>query len=600
MATGTPFKEKLRPFRYLQEWVSRSPIGAFVALAPTVFIADFLGVSKLLEWWPALRPVEPALGILLDLGFVLPVLIILFVLPNARNVRQREASERALSALRDELEVRVHERTTELEESNGRLREEEKARLDAHKALAFQASLLDAVEEAVAATDAEGRIVYWNRFAEGLYGWTAQEVNTRSLADVLAFRQPGGQPLDVLPQGDDGARWTGEIEGTRRDGSSFPAYLVCSRLPGKAQGCVCLSFDMTALKDAQESIRDSEEKYSSLVERSPTGIFIFQNGKLVFVNPQLAELLQYPRDELLQIEPRLLVHPADREKGQTIMGERAAGAPTREECEYRLVTKTGEVRWVAVSTTPIRFERAIATLGNVQDVTDRKHMETNLHKLSGRLLRIQEEERCRIARDLHDSIGQTLTGIKFMIEAALGGPCSAECQPGMGRLRSLVPTIQDAVEQVRRISTELRPSILDDLGLLPTIAWYFREFEKTHPRLTVEQELHVSESDVPGGLRVPIFRILQEATNNVAKHGHAHRLVVRFQAGGGRLRLRVQDDGVGFDPKASAGEAGNGGFGLGSMRERTELSGGAFALRSAPGAGTAIEAEWPLDPPVNL
>jgi signal transduction histidine kinase len=182
----------------------------------------------------------------------------------------------------------------------------------------------------------------------------------------------------------------------------------------------------------------------------------------------------------------------------------------------------------------------------------------------------------------------------------LGGPWPEDRQPGMERLRSLVPTIQDAVEEVRRISTELRPSILDDLGLLPTLAWYFREFEKAHPRLAVEQQLQVTETDVPVALRTAIFRIVQEATNNAAKHSGARRLVIMLGDGGRRLTLRVQDDGIGFNPEALPVAGGNGGSGLSSMRERTELSGGVFSLRAAPGAGTAIEAEWPLDAPVSV
>ncbi len=227
-------------------------------------------------------------------------------------------------------------------------------------------------------------------------------------------------------------------------------------------------------------------------------------------------------------------------------------------------------------------------------------METKLHQLSARLLTIQEDERRRVARDLHDSVGQTLTGIKFMVEAALVGPWPDAGRPGLEGLRSLVPTIQDAVEEVRRISTELRPSILDDLGLLPTIAWYVREFEKLHPGLDVSQQIRVSESDVPDTLRTPIFRILQEATNNVAKHSGAGRLEIALDDRAGGLRLRVQDDGLGFDPGALPVEGGNGGSGLSSMRERTELSGGVFSLRAAPGTGTTIEAEWRLDPPLSV
>ena len=127
-----------------------------------------------------------------------------------------------------------------------RLREE-LASLAARKAVEFQASLLDAVEQAVVATDGEGRVLYWNRFAEQLYGWRSTEVTGRSLRDVITFIQGDGQRLDVRRQCLKGAGWTGEVEAVRRDGSRFPAYLVCSRLRGDAQGYVSLSLDITAL-----------------------------------------------------------------------------------------------------------------------------------------------------------------------------------------------------------------------------------------------------------------------------------------------------------------------------------------------------------------
>lgn len=595
-----PIGGPVRPLARFREWVSRTPTGAFVVVAATVFVVEFFSAWRLEHWLPALRGVAPLVEVVLNLGVVMPVLVFLFVLPTARNIRQLEASERALHALRDELETRVHQRTRELQEANGKLREEAEQRQGAQKAIKFQASLLDAVGEAVAATDGEGRILYWNRFARDLYGWKASEVKGRSLREVLTFIQGDGQRLDVLAHVGKGIGLSGEVEAVRRDDSRFPAYLVCSNLPGEAEGYVCVSFDISEWKDAEQTLRDSEEKYSTLVENAPTGVFILQNSALAFVNPRFAQLLEYSRDELLQVEPWLIVHPEDRDRVREMVRKRVAREPVPDQYECQLLTRKGQVRCVEIGNTLIRFRGAAAILGNVQDLTERKRMETELRQLSARLITIQERERRRVARDLHDSVGQTLTGIKFTVEAALGELWPHERRAGIERLRSLVPTIQDAVEEVRRISTELRPSTLDDLGLLATIAWYLREFEKTHPRLAVERHINATESDVPRALRTPIFRILQEATNNVAKHSGAQRLVIGLDAGAGSLRLRAQDDGAGFDPGAPPAEAGKGGSGLSSMRERTELSGGSFSLSSAPGAGTTITAEWRLDSSVSV
>ena len=479
------------------------------------------------------------------------------------------------------------------------MRQEAEERRLAREALEFQAHLLDAVEEAVAATDPEGRVLYWNRFAEQLYGWKAQEVEARRLEDVISFRHPDGQPLEVLGQCKDGVSWSGKVDAVRRDGSHFPAYVVCSPLDSGTCGYVCISVDISELTEAVQALVESEEKYSSLVENVPTGIFAVLDNKIAFANPKLTRMLQYSSDELVGTDPLLLVHPEDRDKVAEIRAKRAAGASVSEEYECRLLTKTGHVRWAAVRGTLIRYRGRLATLGTVQDVTDRQRMETELRQLSARLLTIQEEERRRVARDLHDSLGPTLSGIKFMVEAALGGPWPEERRSGIRQLRSLVPTIQDAVEEVRRISTDLRPAILDDVGLLPTMAWHLRALQKGHPHLAVEEHLNAAESDVPLGLRTPVFRILQEATNNVAKHSRASRLVVGLDIVEGAVRLRVKDDGVGFNPGAPRREANSGGLGLTSMRERAELSGGTFSLASAPGAGTTVEVVWPVDAAVS-
>jgi PAS domain S-box-containing protein len=596
--TSGRFARKIvQPLGRMRDWIARTPTGAFVVVTAAVFAAEHVSVWQLIELLPALKPIDAYLEFLVDICVVLPVLVLAFVLPTARSIRERDATARDLRAARDELEDRVRERTAELEESNRRLREESEQRRRAQTAVELQASLLDAVEQAVVATDREGRILFWNRFAEDLYGWAASEVKGRNFADFPTFAKVDGRMHDLCDQCAKCASWTGEVEAVRRDGSRFSAYMACSRRPGgNGEGKLFLSFDITEWKRAEEALRDSEEKYSSLVENSPTGLFICQDNRLVFVNPKLAQLLDRPRDELVGVDAWSFVHADDRELVKEVARKRGAGEPVADEHECRLVTRTGQVRWVAMRNTLFRFQGEAAILGNVQDVTDRKGMETKLHQLSARLLTIQEEERRRVARDLHDSVGQTLTGIKFMVEAALGGPWPGERRSGMQRLHSLVPTIQDAVEEVRRISTELRPSILDDLGLLPTIAWHVREFEKAHPGLAVEQQLNLTETDVPGSLRVPIFRILQEATNNVAKHSGARHLVIGLDAVEGCLRLRVEDDGVGVDPEAPLVEAGKGGFGLSSMRERTALSGGSFSVRSAlAGAGTTIEAEWQLD-----
>jgi len=150
------------------------------------------------------------------------------------------------------------------------------------------------------------------------------------------------------------------------------------------------------------------------------------------------------------------------------------------------------------------------------------------------------------------------------------------------------------VEEVRRISMALRPTTLDDLGLLATIAWFTREFQVTYPHMEVERLIEIEEFEVPENLKTNIFRIMQEAMNNAAKYSQASKVTVALRQVLGDLQLVVGDNGVGFNPAEARRNTTAGGFGLASMRERAELFGGSLILTSSPGVGTMIIARWAL------
>jgi len=204
--------------------------------------------------------------------------------------------------------------------------------------------------------------------------------------------------------------------------------------------------------------------------------------------------------------------------------------------------------------------------------------------LSSRLLAAQEEERKRIAIDLHDGIGGLLSAIKYKTEAA----------KKVNDLEEVVFLLQRAIEECRRIQMALRPPLLDDLGLLATFNWLIREFQKRTPGLTVEKQFEVEEQAIPEALRTVIFRITQEALNNIAKYSGADWMLLSLRKTKGTLVLVVRDNGRGFDvEKALTQESTERGLGLASMRERTELSGGTFSIESSPGKGTAVQVTWP-------
>jgi signal transduction histidine kinase len=220
--------------------------------------------------------------------------------------------------------------------------------------------------------------------------------------------------------------------------------------------------------------------------------------------------------------------------------------------------------------------------------------ENRLRVLATQLLTTQESERKLVAGEIHDSIGSSLAVVKFKVEEALQqaarGVVTSES------LKSLMSTVQHAIEESRRIQTNLRPSMLDDLGILTTLDWHCREFQKTFYHICIEKEIDISEADVPHSLKIVIYRICQEALNNISKHSKANFITLSLRKNGSSVELTVQDNGEGFDVgKILSTESSRKGFGLGNMRERAELSGGSLSIESSAGSGTVIRATWPIE-----
>ncbi|MDL1979059.1 MAG: histidine kinase [Deltaproteobacteria bacterium] len=230
------------------------------------------------------------------------------------------------------------------------------------------------------------------------------------------------------------------------------------------------------------------------------------------------------------------------------------------------------------------------------NVTRRIKAEEALRQSRKHFMTAQENEKKRVAQELHDSIGQSLTAIKFALENSLDEKAGRTAEARVESSRAVIPVVQQAIEEVRRIHTDLRPSILDDLGILTTINWFCREFRMIYSYIRIEKEVAVQEKEVPEPLKMVIFRVLQEAMNNIAKHSDADFVRLCFRKTDGAIALTVEDNGRGFDPaKALSLKNSEKRFGITSMKERTELTGGSFAIKSTPGTGTAISASWPQD-----
>lgn len=218
-----------------------------------------------------------------------------------------------------------------------------------------------------------------------------------------------------------------------------------------------------------------------------------------------------------------------------------------------------------------------------------------LRRLAYGLLSNQEVERSRVEAELHDGVVPLVFMAKLMIEDGLLRMKSGSHLQATESLISALGRLRDVSNEVRRISMELRPRMLDDLGLLPTIEWYCRSFSEASAAMRLERHLAADEARIVVPLKLEIFRILQEALNNVAQHASARNVFVELAQEGAELRLLVEDDGVGFDTTAHANGSGRHlNIGLQSIRKRICATKGRLILESTPGAGTKIGAVWAL------
>ena len=351
---------------------------------------------------------------------------------------------------------------------------------------------------------------------------------------------------------------------------------------------------------AEVALRESEQKYSTLVEDALVGVYIIKDGIIEFANDKFAAIYGYEKEELIGMQSLNLVHPEDRGLIKEMRAKRLSGEKVPSEYEIRGLKKNGDTIWVMRSLSLINYKDGPAISGIVSDMTKRRKAEEALREsgkelriLSNQLLSAEEKERKRIARELHDGIGQALSAIKFSVENSLRQLSNEADHRELESLEAVIPLTQKTIEEVRRIVKDLRPSILDDLGILATINWFCRDFQNVYAGIRIKPEIDIQEGDIPSLLKTVIYRILQEALNNVAKHSRADLVQLKLEKSGDRINLKIQDNGLGFDlAKTISLKPSLRGFGLASMRERAELSGAAFEIVSSAGKGTVIRVGW--------
>lgn len=353
-----------------------------------------------------------------------------------------------------------------------------------------------------------------------------------------------------------------------------------------------------------KALRDSEALYRSLVTPLPAGVYRKDlRGRLVFVNERFCELAAKPAQELIG---RTVFDLLPRDAAELAAADDARVAATRGVLDRIETHPTGDApRTVRVIKSPVLdgAGEVVGTQGLLWDVSQGVRTQLQLHQsrdrskhLARQLLEAQENERRQLARELHDEVGQTLTAMKLRLLRLSPQP-AAGTKEESGDLLAMVDHLLD---QVRAVSLDLRPPMLDDLGLLPTLRWLLERKVEANG-LAFQLHSTFPPDTAPRGLQTVCFRIVQEAVTNVLRHARACVVEVRVDQTDHEIELMVRDDGTGFDLDAAQRNAAAGrSMGLLGMQERANLAGGELTIHTAPNEGTTVRVRLPLSPRTHL
>ena len=363
---------------------------------------------------------------------------------------------------------------------------------------------------------------------------------------------------------------------------------------GRVRRVAGIVSDVTERVETDAKLAHAVARFRTLVEKLPVISYVTDPailGKTLYISPQIEAKLGYSPEEWLGDPDFWLsrVHPDDR--GRVLDGLRRFhhdGEPLR--CRYRMVARDGTEQWfhdeaVMVRDGPAGPMRIQGVLLDVSEAEEARAEQQRARAVSAHLVEVQEQERRKIARELHDEVGQSLTSLNFLLQSVR--ECPGE-RPGVAQeARSLVGEL---MQKVRDLSLELRPSMLDDLGLLPTLFWMFERFTK-QTRVHVQFEHQGMDERFHAEIETAAYRIVQEALTNVARHSGVGVVDVRARCDGAVLGLQIEDTGQGFDLGGCRASRASG---LAGMRERVALLGGEMLIDSVPGRGTHINVRLPL------
>jgi PAS domain S-box-containing protein len=511
--------------------------------------------------------------------------------------------------------------------------------------------------DGVALLSSGGIVVYASPAITRIVGY---EINEYTGTNAFEYLHPDDKSpvlrLFIKMMSQVGSNITVQYRYRHKDGSWRWIECTATNLLSEpsVQAVVCNYHDITDTREADQALRESEERFRALIEHSWDGVLLLTSTvEIIYASPSTHRILGHVGDDLITRNAFALMHPEDFPnilRQFQVLLTRPKETLT---AEFRYQHKEGDWRWLECTGTNLLNNPSVRALViNYRDITERKVNEAELRqardeleqrvtertaelseanasltqqiierrrveteltlrnqklaqlyewveagreqlqRLSHRLVEVQEQERRGIARELHDEVGQVLTGLKMTLEVIKRLPPEA----ATAAFDQALNQVNELLALVRKLSLDLRPAMLDDLGLLPTLFWHFDRYS-AQTKIQVNFKHSGVEGRYAPELETAIYRIVQEALTNVARHSKVSEARVLLWTTHETIGVQVEDRGVGF--KSESVLASGHSSGLTGMRERAGLLGGKFTVESSESGGTCVTAEMPLINPAH-